>query len=29
LVFAFVMVGVVLLAAWETMSAAGWLPGLP
>ena len=28
LVIAFVMVGVVLLAAWETMSAAGWLPGL-
>jgi hypothetical protein len=29
LVFALVMVGLVLLAAWETMSAAGWLPGLP
>ena len=28
LVIAFVMVGVVLLAAWETMSAAGWVPGL-
>jgi len=28
LVIAFVMVGVVLLAVWETMSAAGWVPGL-
>jgi hypothetical protein len=28
LVIAFVLIAVVLLAAWETMSAAGWVPGL-
>jgi hypothetical protein len=28
LVIAFVMVGVVLLTVWETMSAAGWVSGL-
>ena len=28
LAIAFVIVAAVLLAAWETMSAAGWVPGL-
>ena len=28
LTIALVVVAAVLLAAWETMSAAGWVPGL-